>query len=90
MIDSKMITDDNSNATELNRNFNLIEGRHTFRDGDGIGVGDSNELSNNFLKRDMYKVQEYLDSGITLKQIIDLDLALDLRMDKTEGHFRIV
>ena len=46
MIDSKMITDDNSNVTELNRNFNLIEGRHTFRDGDGIGVGDSNELSN--------------------------------------------
>ena len=50
MIDDNMITDDNSNATELNRNFNLIEDRHTFRDGDGIGVGDSNELSNNFPK----------------------------------------
>ena len=54
MIDDKMNTDDNSNATELNRNFNLIEDRHTFRDGDGIGVGDSNELSNKFSKVGWY------------------------------------
>ena len=89
MIDDNMITDDNSNVTELNRNFNLIEDRQGLEREGGIGVGDSNRLSNNFLKRDMNKVQEYLDSGITLKQIIDLDLCLDLRMDKTEGNFRI-
>ena len=50
MIDSKMVADDNINLTELNRIFNEIDPHAPLRDEGGIGVGDSNKLSNNFLK----------------------------------------
>ena len=61
MIDSKMVADDNINLTELNRNFNEIDPHAPLRDEDGIGVGDSNKLSNKISER-----VKYLDSKPTI------------------------
>jgi hypothetical protein len=47
-------------------------------------------LFNPNIRRDMDKVQEYLDKGITLDQIIDLDLAIEVKMDLPQHKFRIV
>ena len=48
------------------------------------------QLYNPNLRRDMEKVEEYLNKGITLDQIIDLDLAIEVKMDLPQHEFRIV
>ena len=40
--------------------------------------------------RDMELVEKYLNEGITLDQIIELNLAIDVCMPLTEGKFRVV
>lgn len=42
------------------------------------------------IKRDSKLIEEYLAKGLTMQQIYDLDLAIEVTMDLPEYHFRIV
>lgn len=81
----------------LMRNFNEKVTPAARNEGVGIGEGNPHKLYNKNsdwgifnIVRKHEEVERLLNSGLTIEQITNLDLGLEVKMDLPKHHFRVV